>query len=148
MDRDKQLEAYDRFRAYVHREMRDKNNRLTVVDYSKIPRPGPTHLRIELENCFSADSSLFELVKQYHPEASLVVKENLLSKGSRYIANVPWCDEPKQRRSRRHSDADAPPRIGEPNLNVPMLWGMALMATVVAATLTTEFAQWQALMGV
>lgn len=146
-DREKQQRVYDRFRTYVHNNMRDNNNRLTVTNFSNIPRPGPTHLRIELENCFSADADLFRLVKEFHPEASLVVKENVLEKGSRYIANIPWTQKPKRKRKKHYDDDDDDDTMGVPNPITPMLWTMGLMATMVAASFTTDLVQWKTLFG-
>lgn len=143
-DREKQQRVYDKFRSYVHSRMRGRNSKLTVTNFSNVPRAGPTHIKIELENCFHADGTLFELVKQFHPDASLVVTEKILEKGSRYIANIPWRIKKQPSRT---SDDDDMYKPTEPNVIVPMLWSMALMATVVAASFTTTYPQWAALMG-
>ena len=144
--REKQQRVYDKFRSYVHNNMRGKNGSLTVVNYSQIPAPGPTHMKIELENCFQADGELFELVKRFHPNASLVVKENVLKQGSRYIANIPWQTK-TERKQQQHPNHSTNLDLEEPNVIIPMLWSMALMATVVAASFTTDYSQWATVFG-
>jgi hypothetical protein len=156
-DNERQLKVYDEFRAYVHNKMRKENNRLTVEPFSACKK-GPTHLSIVLENCFTGSQSLFKLVSDFATDASLRSKNNQLSDGVRYIASVPWSlregegdtdddDDGRGRKSKKHSHKHRS-RSDGPSTTTPMMWAMALMGTIVMATLTTTSQQWRAVASV
>jgi hypothetical protein len=142
-DREKQINAYDSFRSYVHQNMRRENAKLSVVDFRDAPEAGRTQLRLPLTNCFRGSEELFRLVKEYHPQASLVTQEDITTGNPLYIANIPWDDRPRP----RPGYAPAYPRRGAPSLVTPMLYCMGLMATAMAASFTTTSAQWLRLFG-
>ena len=144
-DREKQLNAYDSFRSYVHQNMRRENAKLSVVDFRDAPEAGRTHLRIPLTNCFRGSAELFQLVKEYHPQASLVTQEDITTGNPLYIANIPWDDRPRPR-SRDRYPQDYPRRRA-PSIITPMLYCMGIMATAMAASFTTTSAQWLQLFG-
>lgn len=143
-DREKQINAYDAFRSYVHHNMRRDNDKLSVVDFREAPEAGRTHLRIPLTNCFRGNQELFQLVKEYNPNASLVTQEDITTGNPIYIANIPWTE---RRRDDRPRYQYGQPTSSGPSMLTPMLCAMCLMATAMAASFTTTTGQWLQVFG-
>ena len=138
-----QSKVYDEFRTYVHQNMRKKNRNATVVGFDELQNSGPTHLKIGLLNIEVADKHMFDIVAKFAPGTSLKIDEDISTGAPSYHAYVPWNKTKKV----SFNDDEDDEVVTTTSVVTPLLWSMAMFATITAASLTTSLTQWKLLYG-
>lgn len=89
--------TYDEFRRYVEETCRDEddNPQLSIERFSNIGKSGVTHMPIRLENVVRGTIKLFKKIEAFKKGTELTTQEVIENSSTRYIAQVPFRDEPQ-----------------------------------------------------
>ena len=137
-----QYEEYDNFKEFVRSNLSRKNRKIAIESFNDMAEATDTHLKIRVLNVTKGTGSLFDQVEKYKDGASLVVSEDLNTGKSKYTAYIPWGTKKKKKKHKHSHDDDDD---DEPSTIMPMVYCMALCATLTMAAFTTTAEQWTTL---
>ena len=141
MTSDIKYNEYDNFKEFVREKLSKKNRKIAIESFDDMAEATDTHLKIRVLNVTKGTGSLFDQVEQYKDGASLVVSDDLNSGKSKYTAYIPWGTKKKKKKHKHSHDDDD----DEPSTVLPMVYCMALCATLTVAAFTTTTEQWTTL---
>lgn len=141
-------EAYDLFKDFIERDVRDSrdNPNVKVCPMNKMLNPSITHLTLPLENVDTPDIRFQQAVMKFKPETYIKPLEQDKG-GIIWVAHVPFVVDPVEElsatppRSKRHG-LTRPPSMTRLHFIL-----FAMMLTIVVGVMGTTGAEWRYLAG-
>ena len=140
MASDAKFKTYDKFKEYIRDEVaKGKNRKITVEPFNDMAEGTDTHLKIRLFNVTSGSGSLYKKVEEFDDGVKLRSEKSVQNGSDKYYAYVPWTTKKKKKKKYSSDDDD------KPSIVMPLVYCMALCATLTIASLTTTWEQWTTL---
>jgi hypothetical protein len=142
-----QEQTYDKFRDFVHKNLRKGlNTNVDTKAFSELNPNlhGPTHMCIGLENVQEGNEYLYTKVKEYHKDSKIKEQDNIGKSGFKYVAYVPYYVIEKKSKSGYFKNTSSSSHGCEaPNSYWLMLYIVFVFLLIIVGILKTNRSDWK-----